>query len=544
MASKLGGELLGRALKREGVDALFYLMGGPTYEIINSSQDEGIRTVDVRHEQAAAYMAHAYARVSGKPGVCVSTSGPGTLNMATGIYNAFCECVPVVMLAGASALGQWGTGAFQEADQVEIYRPMTKWVFRAAHATRIPELVATAFRQALTGKPGPAFLDLPGDVLYTKVNADDIEWPTSTRTEARPQGDPAAVKQAIELLTRAERPLIFAGSGTLWSRASDELRQFVELTDVPFYTTPQARGVVPDDHALSFPAARSLAFREVDVLLVVGSRFNWMLQFGRRFTARTRVIQVDIDAGEIGHNRSVDVGIVGDAKAVLRQMLAEADGRFPRRGRSPWAERLAEDDERHWKETEPLLTSDKQPIHPLRLCQEVREFLPRDAIVVVDGNEILHFGRQSIPTFFPGHRLNSGVTGCMGVGLPYGIGAKVAKPDKPVLVLHGDGSFGMNAMELDTAVRHNLPVVCVISNNAGWTAREPGFRKPGRELGHTRYDKTAESLGCYAEHVEKPEDIKPALERAFASGRPALVNVVTDPLARAISVRASAYREV
>jgi acetolactate synthase-1/2/3 large subunit len=265
---------------------------------------------------------------------------------------------------------------------------------------------------------------------------------------------------------------------------------------------------------------------------------NWMMNYGQRFAPNAKIIQIDINEAELGHNRDIEMGIFGDAKAVMAQLLELAQQRSPDFSgalESPWIVGLREANEKRMAQTAPLLNSDQTPIHPLRLCKEIDEFLDRDAIISVDGNEILHFGRQSISTYLPGHRLNSGVTGTMGVGLPYGIGAKVAKPDKQVLVLHGDGSMGMNAMEIDTAVRHNLPVVTVISNNEGWTARTPGKRKPGRELGFTEFDRMAEALHGYGEKVEDPTEIKPALDRAFSSGKPAVVNVRVEPTATGVS---------
>jgi thiamine pyrophosphate-dependent acetolactate synthase large subunit-like protein len=358
----------------------------------------------------------------------------------------------------------------------------------------------------------------------------------------RPAGDPAQIEAAIALLEKAERPIIVSGSGILWSGASEQLRKWVDQTGIPFYTTPQGRGVVPDDHELSFLTARSTAFREADLALVIGTRINYVIGFlsPPRFNAAAKLIQVDINAGEIGHNHPADVGIVGDAGAVLEQLLEAADGRLKRGRYSGWTDHLRAVDVEKTKESEARLSNDATPIHPLRLCKEVRDFLDRDAILVVDGQEILNYGRQSIPTFEPGHRLNSGPFGTMGVGLPFGLGAKAAAPDKQVLVLHGDGSFGLNAMELDTAVRWKLPVVTVVSLNGGWTA-DPDGNKPGRDLGYTRYDKMAEALGCHAEYVEEPGQIRPALERAFKSGQPALVNVKTDYRARATTAAFSNY---
>ena len=543
MAQILASHLIGQTLQQRGVDTLFYLMGGPNFEIINGCQDAGIRTIDVRHEQAAAMAAHGYARVSGKPGVCVGASGPGTLNLLTGVYNAQIDLAPMLVLGGSSAAGQFQTDTFQEVDQSAVFAPVTKAAFRVHDPQRLPEHINTAYRLATKGRPGAVYVDLPGDVLYANVPQEDIA-PSLAQpfTDARPAGDPAAVEQALDILAQAERPILVAGSGVFWSGAAAELCAFVEAMDVPFFTTPMARGLIPEDHRLAFIAARSTAFREADAVFVIGTRFNWILNFGRRFGPQARLIHVDVSAEEIGHNRGIDVGIVGDAKMVLQQLNALAGKRPARRDRSAWLHQLQEDNERRWKDIDGMLNSPSQPIHPLRLCKEIRDFAARDAIIVVDGNETLHFGRQSLPCYTPGHRLNSGVTGCMGVGLPFGLGAAAAKPDKQVLVLHGDGSMGMNVMEIDTAVRHNLPVVTVVGNNGGWTAREPDIRKPGRELGFTAFDKIGAALGAYAEQVEAPDDIRPALERAFAAGRPAVINVLTDPLAKAISVRQASYR--
>jgi len=531
-----GSYLVARTLREEGVEHLFFLMGGPNYEIINNAEDMGIRTIDFRHEQAAAMAAHAYARVTGKPGVTTAASGPGTLNLLTGQYTAYVDCAPMITLGGAGPISDFGRDGFQEIDQVGIFEPVSKAVMRPTDAARYPEHVSTAFRLATTGRPGPVYIDCNEDVLYSKLEEDDAVSPSRPTSAARPAGDPDQVKAAIQMLSDAESPIIFAGGGVWWSQAYDELRQFVERTGIPFYTAPMSRGLIADDHELSFPAARSTAFRQTDALLVVGTRFNWMMTFGKRIAADAKIIQIDIHGAEIGHNRSVDIGIEGDARTVLQQLNDAADTiGFQSKSDSKWVESLREADESRRERVAPLENSDQRPIHPLRLCKELREVMDRDAILAVDGNEILHYGRQSMPTYVPGHRLNSGPTGCMGVGLPYAIGAKIAKPDTQVVALHGDGSLGMNIQDFDTAVRHNLPIVIVVSNNEGWTARVEGIRKPGRELGFTRFDKIAESLGGHGELVEDPKDIRPALERAFDAGVPAIVNVRTDPTARALS---------
>ena len=542
-----GSEILAKSLKQQGVDTFFYIMGGPMMLVETTSMAEGIRGIDVRHEQAAAMMAHAYARLRNRPGVCIGAAGPGTTNLVTGVANAMIDCAPVIALGGSSPHLQEGRGVFQEIDQVGIFRPMVKMAERIYEPARIPERIAVAFRQATSGKPGPVYLDFPGDVLYQEVEEDQIDWRAGENGAAqhRPEATVADVEAAIELLSKAERPVIVTGSGILWSDASEELQAWVEKTGIPFYTTPQGRGVVPDDHDYSYLSARSTAFREADLIMVVGTRLNYVISHAEapRFNADAKRIRIDIDPEEIGESRNLDVGIVGDAKAVLGQLSQAADGRLDTSTFEGWRKQLGEIEAEKQSTRSNYDQSDEVPMHPLRLCAAIRDFLDRDDVLVVDGQEILNFGRQSIPTFTPGHRLNSGPFGTMGVGLPFGVGAKVAKPDKRVVVLHGDGSFGMNAMELDTAVRHNIPILCIISLNGGWTA-DPNKEKPGRELGYTRFDQMAESLGCYGEYVEKPEDLRPALERAakaVADGKPALVNVLTDWRARAGTLNFSRY---
>ena len=542
MTTLTGSEILARALVAQGADTLFFLMGGPMLETESALIRLGVRAIDTHHEQAASYMAHAWGRLKQRPGVCMGCSGPGATNLVTGVANAWADAAPLVAIGGSSPNINQDMDAFQEIDQVGVFRPITKWAQRVLDARRIPELVATAFRQATTGKPGPVYLDLPGDVLGQPVEESRLTWPARNKPAPRSLGDPGAVTEAIALLARSSRPLIIGGSGVWWSDAAAAFRQFVEATGIPFYTTPISRGTVPEDHDLAFLNARVKAFAEADVVLAVGTRFNYVIQFGRepRFAADLKVIHVDINPTELGHNRPADVPIAGDARAVLEQLIAEARGKIDPRRYAAWTGRLRVLDAEKQAESDKTMATDQVPIHPLRLCKEVREFLRRDAILVVDGQEILNYGRQSIPTYVPGHRLNSGPFGCMGVGLPFGIGAKVAKPDTQVVVLHGDGSYGINAMEIDTAVRHRVPVLAVISNNGGWTG-DPEGNKPGRNLGHLRYDRMAEAFGAHAEYVDKPHEIRPALERAAASGKPAVVNVITDPKARAQTVRFSAY---
>src|SRR5919199_1530579 len=325
MATISGSAILARSLRRLRVDTFFYIMGGPMLAAESACMEEGLRGIDVRHEQAAAMMAHAFARVNNTLGVCIAASGPGATNLITGVANAWADCAPLLAIGGSAPLSQRGRGAFQEMDQVAAFKPITKWAEQCTDPKRVPEFVSAAVRHALGGRPGPVYLDMPGDVLYKPVEEDEVVYPDLDPAvfRVRPRGDPALVDDALRLLAQAERPLVITGSGILWSAAEAELQQFVELAGVPFYTTPQGRGVVPDDHALSFLTARATAFREADLLLVIGTRINYIIAHlaPPRFSAKARLIQVDIDATEIGHNRPADVGIVGDAQAVLRQVL-------------------------------------------------------------------------------------------------------------------------------------------------------------------------------------------------------------------------------
>src|SRR5262245_35779803 len=543
MATITGNELVGETLKRIGVDTMFFIMGGPINDALTQTMKRGVRGIDVRHEQAAAMSAHAYARVTKRPGVCLGASGPGTINLTTGLAHSLLDCSPVVAFGGSSPVKEYGSNTFQEIDQVAIMKPVTKWADRVYEAKRIPEMIDLAFRHSISGKPGPVYLDLPSDVLYEAVEESEVKWPDLTRTlhRARPQGDPALVEEAVKLMERASRPVVLSGSGVLWSDGVEPLRQWLEKTGMPIYTTPQGRGVLPEDHPNAMLNARSTAMKEADLYLVVGTRLNYV--FGHlqppRMSGTAKVIRIDIDPAEISASPRVDVGIVGDAGTVMRQLLAAGAGKVDGGRFADWRGHLAQVEAEKRPEAEKAMSTAKTPIHPLRLCKEVRDFIDRDAILVVDGQEILNFGRQSIPTYLPRHRINSGTFGTMGVGMPMGVGAKAAYPDKQVVVLHGDGSFGLNAMELDTATRHKLPVIVVISLNGGWTA-DPKKEKPGRDLGYTRFDLFAQSLGCHGEQVEKPEDIRPALERAkkaIKNGKPALVNVVTYFTARAVTVR-------
>ena len=544
MAEVTGNEILARCLKAQGVKDIFFIMGGPMLDAELSCIKEGIRLIDTRHEQGAAYMAQAYSRVTQGSGVCMAASGPATLNFSTGLANALIDCCPVVALGGSSPISQFGRQVFQEIDQVKALDGCVKYSDRIHSLKRMPQQVNFAFQKALNGKPGPVYLDFPGDVLYTAVDEGEVDWSYCGRPviKARPYAEPKALNALVDAINSAKQPIIVSGSGVLWSQAWDEMRAFVEKAGIPFYTTPQGRGVVPDDHPYSYLTMRNDAFRDADLIIILGTRTNYVIGHAAppRFGAEAKIARIEIDPEELGTSaRNIDIPIVGDCKSVLQQLCEAVDTRTSDRFQG-WRQKLADGEAKKRTRAGGNYPTDGD-IHPLRLCEEVKNFMQREAILSVDGQEILNFGRQSIPTFVPGHRLNSGPFGTMGVGLPFAVGAKAAKPDAQVICLHGDGSFGQNAMELDTAVRHKLPLLCIISLNGGWTA-DPEGNKPGRYLGYTRYDKMAEALGCYAEYVEQPEEIRPALQRAWRKveeGMVGFVNVKTDYRARATTVRFS-----
>ena len=548
MAELTGSEIIAKCLKKEGVEHIFYIMGGPMLLTEATCIKEGIRMIDVRHEQAAAFMCQAYSRLKQVPSVCMAASGPGVTNLITGVANALIDCCPVVSLGGSSPIGQFGRQVFQEIDQVELMRGCNKYVDRLHSLKRIPQQINFALQKSITGKPGPVYVDCPGDVLYTKLDEAQVDWSYAGRPlmDSRPLGDPRQVDALVKALAEAKQPLIVSGTGVIWSRAWSEMQAFVEAAGIPFYTTPQGRGVVPDDHPCSYLAMRSSAFRDADLIIVLGTRMNYMIGHASppRFGPAAKIARIDISPEEIAAAaRYVDIPIVGDCKMVLGQLLDGIKGKVNADSYKAWRQKLAEGEAAKRSSAGANRYAEDGDIHPVRMLEEVRNFAKRDAILCVDGQETLNYGRQTMPTFMPGHRLNSGPFGTMGVGLPFGVGAKVACPEKQVIVVHGDGSMGMNAMEIDTAVRHKIPILIVISLNGGWTG-DPKREKPGRELGYTRYDKICEALGGYGEYVTKAEEIRPALERAQAKvdeGMVALVNVRTDYRARYAGAAFSDY---
>jgi acetolactate synthase-1/2/3 large subunit len=531
-----GGHLVARALKAEGIEAIFTLCGGHILDIYDGCIDAGIRIIDVRHEQAAAHAADAWTGLTGIPGCAVVTAGPGTTDTVTAVATAWQAQTPMLVIGGQGALKQAHRGALQELDHVGLMKPITRFATTVYHTERIPEILGMAFRQAYNGRPGPVFVEIPCDVLDAAVDEAAVVDPGPYRSSGKVYGDVKLVEAAARLLTQAERPAVLAGSQVWHCRGAAELQAFVETADVPVYLNGAARGALPPGHPLQFVRSRREALAKADVLLVIGTPFDFRLGYGQWLAAGAHIIQIDLDYGELGHNRGVDVGITGDAAAVLGQ-LTEALGNAPAERRRPWLEHLRTAEQKALDKDLPFLNSDAVPIHPLRLAREINDFLTADTIFIGDGGDVVTMSASAIQPRRPGHWLDPGPLGTLGVGLPFALAAKVALPHKEAFVLFGDGAFGFNGFEFDTAVRFQLPLVSVVGNNAAWNQIRFGqIEKYGPQRGDianrlapTRYDRVVEALGGYGEHVTEPKDIRPALERARAAGRPACVNVLIDP---------------
>ena len=544
MAKVEGSSLVAQAIAREGVETLFGLAGGPIQDIMGFAPHFGVRPIGVRHEQAAAFSAAAYGFVKNQVGVAVLAAGPAVSNGVTGAHVAFDNCLPLVILGGSGSQRGRYTGTFQETENVPMYKGITKMAVQIDSTERIPEYLAMAFRKARTGRPGPVYIDMPSDVLQNEVDEESVNWPSNYYTDVPPLGNPEQVKRAADLLLNAERPMMIVGKGVRWSEPSEELRQMVETLGMPYIPSPMGRGFIPDDHPMNMSAARSAIMGNSDVVLIVGSRLNWMFGFGRQFGADTKIIHIDIEAEEIGFNREAEVGIVGDAKAVLQQILTEMEGRTAgvaeRAEEGPWLTALREKVDSNAESMQSRLTSDANPIVTHRLLHEISQVFPRDTIFTVDGQQTLAAGRQVLQSHTPASRLNSGSNGCMGVGVPFAVGAKLARPDAPVVSVNGDCAFGFNSMEMETAVRHGVPIVFIINNNSGIVggALERGMGLPEgygeRVATYTpdiRYDKIMEAFGGHCENVTEPSEIKAALERAFQAtkeGKTACVNVMSE----------------
>ncbi len=539
-----GGRLVVQALKQEGIQYLFSLCGSSINPIYDACLDAGIKIIDTRHETAGVFMADIWSRITGEPGVSAVTSGPGHTNSLTGLATAWKAHSRVIAISGNYETGHDEMGAMHEMDQIALTRPITKWSKLITDAASIPKYMTIAFRQVMSGIPGPVHLSIPQDLLLKKVGTPALEEsePRHFRTETLPAGNPALIDQAAQLLLSAQKPAVVVGGGVLWSKAGPALKIFAETFQVPIFSMGLGRGVLPEDHPLSFGYASARlngaanAFREADVILFVGQRLNFRVAYGLvpAFNPEAKFIDIDLDAEEIGRNRALEIGIVGDARLVLQQLTEAAASDLPLT-RGDWITRVRSYQHELLDTWKPWLESSAKPVHPLRLCSEVEKFVDHNTTLVLDGGDIMQWARGSIPAYGPAQVIDSGPMAAISMGTPFSIGAKLARPEAKVILLSGDGSFGFHIMEFSTAVRHGTPFVAVIGNDCAWGMiknDQVGLygdrRVVGTELGLIRYDKVVEDLGGYGELVQDPEEIAPALGRAFASGLPACINVVIE----------------
>ena len=539
MAEISGAQLIARSLKQHGVQHMFGIVGVPVVPIAFAAMQEGIDYYGMRHEQSASYAAQAVSYLTGRPGACLVVSGPGMTNAISGLANAWSNCWPMILLGGSSDTSQAGMGAFQEAPQIEAARPFVKYAAKVDKVERIPYFVEQAVRISMYGRPGPVYLDLPGDIIDAKLNDESIEQPPTVADAPRPTADLAAVRAALDTLQSAERPLVIIGKGAAYSRAEAEVLEFVEKTQLPYLAAPMAKGLIPDDHPLSVAAGRSYALQNADVVMLLGARLNWILHFGLppRFAENVRVIQLDIAQEEIGTNVPAEVALVGDAKAIVGQLNAALDERPWQFGaENTWRTGLAKKIEENVAKTEPMLDDDSVPMTYYRVLREIRDILPKDALLVNEGANTMDIGRQVLPNYLPRHRLDAGTFGTMGIGLPYAIAAQAVYPDKRVVAVEGDSAFGFTGMEVEVACRYNMPIVFIVINNNGISGGpselNPEFIPPTSYLPNAHYEKVIEAFGGLGFYCETPDEMKSALEQAFASGKPCIVNIMIDPRAR------------
>ncbi len=548
MTRVTGSHLICRALKLEGVTNIFGLAGDHILPFLDVMADQDFRFIDTRHEQAAVHMADAWARITEQPGVCIYTT-PGFANAIPGLTNAMHTESPVLSIAGCADSFDLGRGAQQEIDQVGMAEPVTKGSFTVPDARRIPEFIARALRLAFSGRRGPVHLTIPIDVQEQSVDEDAVVFyqPDEYRPREATLANPELVSKAIALLRQGERPLVLAGSAAGYTLSGAALQRFVETTRLPVLTEEQARGLIRDDHPYAFGFfERGLnrvagKVRDADVVVLLGRKQDFNIGFCRppNIAATAKIIQIDPSPLEIGRNRGVAVGMVGDVTGVLEQMTREASNHTWKE--LPWLEELraARAAQLEWYES---LARQETPMHAMVVAKTIKSILRPDDCIVFDGGDFCHFSRANLPALQAKRWFYVSSLGMLGSALPTALAARLAYPDSRVIMLTGDGAFGFNAMEFDTAVRHKLNIVALLGNDSAWGIdRQIQLGLYGRpvatDLYQTRYDQVVQGLGGYGEFVERPEDLEPALRRAFASGLPALLNVVVQ---RAISPRAEA----
>ena len=539
MGKVTGATLMARNLKQQGVDYMFGIVGFPVQPIAAAAQEAGITYIGMRNEQSASYAAQAAGYLTGRPGACLTVSGPGVVHGLAGLANAQQNFWPMIMIGGASPTYQNAMGGFQEERQVQIASPFCKFAHAVEHSHRVPFYVEQAVRQSIYGRPGAVYLDMPDDIIQGEVDEAEVQTMATIPEPPRMQAMPESVEAALDALESAERPLVIVGKGMAWSRAEDEVRAFIERTQLPFLASPLGKGVLDDTHPLSVGAARSHALKEADVVFLMGARLNWILHYGQppRFNKDVRIVQLDISPEAIGNNVPAEVALVGDGKAIVGQLNAALEKRqwFYPTG-TPWLAAMAEKAAANAEAIQPMIDDDSAPTNYYRALKDISAWAPDDAVIIGEGANTMDIGRTQLPNAQPRLRLDAGSYGTMGIGMGFAIAAAVVHPERPIISVSGDSAIGFSGMEIETACRYKLPIKIVVLNNGGigqGIAEMPseGQIPPGILSIGARYDLMMEAFGGKGFYLEDPAELKGALEAATAFDGPALVNVRLDPKA-------------
>ena len=535
MAEIKGADLLAKSLVEQGVQYMFGVVGFPVGPLAEAAQRAGLPYIGMRNEQAASYAAGAVGYLTGRPGSCITVTGPGVIHGLAGLANAKENCWPMLLIGGASETYRNGMGAFQEERQVLIATPVSKWAHAIEHVNRIPFYVEMAVRQSIYGRPGPSYLDIADDLIGGSCDVDKVVQVEKCPDPPRIQTLPQYIDQALDVLQSAKNPLVIIGKGMAYSRAEEEVRAFIERTQLPFLASPMGKGVMPDDHPLSVGAARSLALQQADVVFLMGARFNWIMHFGLppRYSKDVRVIQLDISPEAMHQNKPAEVAMVGDGKAIVGQLNQALQSRqwfYPKE--TPWRAAIAKKSAENAAMIQPQKDDDSAPGGYYRLLKDVSAWVPKNAIICSEGASTMDIGRTQLNNYGPRQRLDAGSYGTMGVGLGFVIAACVVHPDRPVVHVSGDSAIGFSGMEMETICRYGMPAKIVVFNNGGIG---PGGgdipdnamlnMKPNSLIYGARYDLMMEAFGGKGFYVEDPKDLRGALDEAMNFRGPALVNV-------------------
>ena len=533
-----GGHLVAKALKNEGVTMIFTISGGHIIDIYDGCIDEGIKIYNVRHEQVAAHAADAYSRLTGTTVVAVVTAGPGTTDAITGVANAYRAESPMLLIGGQGALTQHQMGSLQDLPHVDIMKPITKFASLVASTDRVADMVTMAFRECYNGAPGPSFLEIPRDVLDAKVPEDKARIPEKGkyRWSTKSLGDPKGIEQLAGILAKAKTPAVLLGTQVWTCRAAEKAKRFAETLNIPIFMNGAGRGTLAPGDPHGFQLTRRYAFNKADVIVIVGTPFDFRMGYGKRLRAEATVVQIDMDYRTVGKNRDIDLGLVGDVGVIL-EAVTDAVGSDGAEGRKDWVRELRAEEGRLEEERLPQIKSDATPIHPYRLVYEIDQFLDENTQYIGDGGDIVTFSGQVVKPRGPGLWMDPGPLGTLGVGIPFVLASKLVFPERKVVALFGDGAFGLTGFDFETLVRLKLPFVGVVGNNSAMNQIRFGqINKYGKErgdignmMGDVHFDEFAKMLGGHGEEVRDPKDIRPALERAQESGLPSLINVWIDP---------------